>query len=42
MEETGITTVSLDYYFVSGENDDDGGAGERPVFIMVDGNSGAM
>ena len=41
MEETGITTVSLDYCFVSG-GDDEGQAGERLVLIVVDGKPGAM
>ena len=27
LEETGVTTVSLDYCFVSGSNDDEGAAG---------------
>ena len=42
LDETGVTTISVDYCFVSGENDDDGAAGERPVLIMVDSKSGAL
>ena len=36
LEDTGITTLSLDYCFVSGSNEDEGMASERPVLIMVD------
>ena len=42
LEETGVTTISLDYCFVSGENEDEGSAGERPVLILVDSKSGAL
>ena len=42
VEESGITTVSLDYCFVSGVDEDEGTAGDGPVLIIVDGKSGAM
>ena len=42
LEATGVTTVSLDYCFVSGSNEDEGTADERPVLIMVDSKSSSM
>ena len=42
LEETGVTTISLDYCFISGANKDEGTASERPVLIMVDSKSDSI
>ena len=42
LEATGVTTVSLDYCFVSGSNEDEGTADERPVLVVVDSKSSSM